>query len=421
MSESLSDISQDEAYARSLQAQEDAAAAAAAELVSMRMTYQQPAVVDWSSRAAARDNDLHLARRLQQLEVESAARTLARDEEARRNPTQLDQEKFLDPIWGSFPARKEDGSPPHPCSILCLSCCPCCVPPCCSLERKEAWKKVLSSASFVLSVLQIILLIVSLSFRGFAPLTINSMLGPYPQVLNTMQAKNTALIIVKGQIWRLFTPIFLHAGIIHLVSNLAMQLRIGLFLENSWGKTRYLLIYILAGIFAETASAVFLPESLGVGASGALMGVMGASVTELLLHWGMPSTSLTERSSSVQQSQHMMTGSGDIAIDLSSPPSNISTREAAIAADETHQQRIAQLMIAVINIGIIMAFSFTPLIDWAAHLFGLIGGVLIAGAIFGNTFFFRFSSLAAFTFCLIIGISVLYSGIIYVSEPLLNY
>jgi hypothetical protein len=127
------DISEDEAYARSLQAQEDAAAAAAAELVSMRMTYQQPAVVDWS-RAAARDNDLHLARRLQQLEVESAARTLARDEEARRNPTQLDQEKFLDPIWGSFPSRNHDGSPPHPCSILCLSCCPCFVPPCCSLD-----------------------------------------------------------------------------------------------------------------------------------------------------------------------------------------------------------------------------------------------------------------------------------------------
>ena len=406
----------DEAFARSLQAQEDRAAAERAS--SMRSYVQAPptAAIDWSRPSS--DNDLQLARRLQQLEVENAARSLARDEEARRQPPlqEQQQEKFLDPIWGTFPARNLDGSPPHPLSILCLSCCPCCVPPCCSPERQGAWRRVISSTAFSLSVIQVILLIVSVSFRGFAPLAINTMIGPYPQTLNAMQAKNTALIIAKGQIWRLFTPIFLHAGVIHLVSNLAMQLRIGLFLEFQWGRARFLTVYILAGIFAEAASAVFLPDALGVGASGALMGIMGAWVTELLLHWGQPSS---DSSASVRQDR--MTGSGDIAIDLSSPPSINSIREAAIIADETHHQRIAQLMIALINIGIIMAFSLTPLIDWAAHLFGLIGGVIIGCAIFGSSLIFRGSFLAFYALFLALGLAVLYSGLITYPESLLDY
>jgi membrane associated rhomboid family serine protease len=405
----MADLESDEAFARSLQAQEDKAAAE-------RYLQAPPTAIDWSRPAS--DNDLNLARRLQQLEVESAARSLARDEEARRHPPPQEQEVFKDPIWGDFPARNSDGSPPHPFSILCLSCCPCCVPPCCSPERQGAWKRVILSASFALSVSQVILLIISLCFRGFAPLAINTMLGPYPETLNVMQAKNTALIIARGQIWRLFTPIFLHAGIIHLVSNLAMQLRIGLFLEFQWGRVKYLTVYILAGIFAETASAVFLPDALGVGASGALMGIMGAWVTELLLHWGQPSSD-SSTSSSVRQER--LTGSGDIAIDLFSPPSVISTREAAIIADETHNQRIAQLMIALINIGIIMAFSLTPLIDWAAHLFGLIGGVIIGCALFGNSLMFRGIFLAFFAFVLAAGISVLYSGLISYPESLLTY
>ena len=58
---------------------------------------------------------------------------------------------------------------------------------------------------------------------GLAPTYMNPMLGPYPTVLNTLGAKNTALIAYQGEWWRLFTPMLLHAGYIHLAVNVLMQ------------------------------------------------------------------------------------------------------------------------------------------------------------------------------------------------------
>ena len=38
------------------------------------------------------------------------------------------------------------------------------------------------------------------------------------------------------------------------------------------------------------------------------------------------------------------------------------------------QQRAFQFVIAIVNVSVIIGFSFVPYIDWAAHIFGLIGG-----------------------------------------------
>jgi membrane associated rhomboid family serine protease len=53
------------------------------------------------------------------------------------------------------------------------------------------------------------------------------MLGPWPSALVIQGAKVTALVVYRGQWWRLLTPLLLHAGLIHLVVNLGIQLRIG--------------------------------------------------------------------------------------------------------------------------------------------------------------------------------------------------
>lgn len=71
------------------------------------------------------------------------------------------------------------------------------------------------------------------------------------------------------------TPIFLHAGVIHLGTNLLMQARLGLFIEAQWGTPVFTALYLATGIFASLCSAVFKPEQIAVGASGSLMGVMG--------------------------------------------------------------------------------------------------------------------------------------------------
>jgi membrane associated rhomboid family serine protease len=71
------------------------------------------------------------------------------------------------------------------------------------------------------------------------------------------------------------TPIFLHAGLIHLATNLLMQARLGLFIEAQWGTRVFTVMYLVTGTFASLCSAVFKPEQIAVGASGSLMGVMG--------------------------------------------------------------------------------------------------------------------------------------------------
>lgn len=87
-------------------------------------------------------------------------------------------------------------------------------------------------------------------------------------------AKYTPLII-QGQWWRLVTPIFLHLGIVHLLMNEYSLYLLGPLVENTFGKLRFLIIYLVAGIAGNIASAYFLPNIFSIGASGAIFGLLG--------------------------------------------------------------------------------------------------------------------------------------------------
>jgi rhomboid protease GluP len=82
-------------------------------------------------------------------------------------------------------------------------------------------------------------------------------------------------------ITRLFSSMFLHAGITHIVFNLFALGYLGGFAEKSIGKTRYLGIYIAAGIFGALLYGILYViisgngSSVLIGASGAISGVMG--------------------------------------------------------------------------------------------------------------------------------------------------
>ena len=75
--------------------------------------------------------------------------------------------------------------------------CPCAVPPYCNAERKKAYRRVGLSAALWLAVLQVVLLLTSLSWRGLAPLAVNPMVGPWPDTLDLLQAKNAAQIVYR--------------------------------------------------------------------------------------------------------------------------------------------------------------------------------------------------------------------------------
>lgn len=81
--------------------------------------------------------------------------------------------------------------------------------------------------------------------------------------------------IKSGEIWRLVTGTFLHAGIIHLFANMYSLYIIGSQLENFVGKKKFIIIYLLSAISGSLMSSVF-SDSLSVGASGAIFGLLGS-------------------------------------------------------------------------------------------------------------------------------------------------
>ncbi|HHS96576.1 MAG TPA: rhomboid family intramembrane serine protease [Chloroflexi bacterium] len=81
--------------------------------------------------------------------------------------------------------------------------------------------------------------------------------------------------IVAGQLWRLGTALFLHAGLLHLGFNSYALWIFGPQVEMPYGRFRFLLIYFFSGLAASAVSFALTP-AVSVGASGAIFGLVGA-------------------------------------------------------------------------------------------------------------------------------------------------
>ena len=140
--------------------------------------------------------------------------------------------------------------------------------------------------------------------------------------------------IAAGQEWRMLTAVFLHGGILHLLMNAYALWIFGPVVEREMGRARFLFIFLTTGLFASAASYAFAdtPTQVGVGASGAIFGVVGAFVAYNYRH-----------------------------------------RDMALAA-----ARLRGMMPFLI-LNLILSFTF-PLIDWKAHLGGFFAG-LAAGVV----------------------------------------
>jgi rhomboid protease GluP len=89
--------------------------------------------------------------------------------------------------------------------------------------------------------------------------------------------------IRSGQLWRLVTPLLLHAGLLHLFANMYSLYAIGPAVERLFGTPRMLAFYLLAGVTGVTLSLAFSPYA-SVGASGAIFGLLGALGVFLYRH-----------------------------------------------------------------------------------------------------------------------------------------
>ncbi len=84
--------------------------------------------------------------------------------------------------------------------------------------------------------------------------------------------------VANGDWWRLITAAFLHLGPIHLGMNMLALWWLGGPLEEAIGSRRYAMLYVVSGLAGSAGALIANPNSLTVGASGAIFGIMGAMV-----------------------------------------------------------------------------------------------------------------------------------------------
>jgi rhomboid protease GluP len=87
-------------------------------------------------------------------------------------------------------------------------------------------------------------------------------------------------LIVGGQYWRLFTPMFLHSGILHIAFNMYALMIFGPGLERHYRHLRFLTLYVLAGFAGNVTSFLFSPAN-SLGSSTAIFGLLGAEAVFL--------------------------------------------------------------------------------------------------------------------------------------------
>ena len=88
----------------------------------------------------------------------------------------------------------------------------------------------------------------------------------------------------NGEWWRFVTAMFVHAGMLHLLVNLAGVAQIGLLVERLVGPAALAGTYLAAGALASLVNLSTYPVGVTVGASGAIFGIYGLLVAWLICH-----------------------------------------------------------------------------------------------------------------------------------------
>lgn len=135
------------------------------------------------------------------------------------------------------------------------------------------------------------------------------------------------VLIAAGQYERLLTAAFLHASLFHILFNMMALYIVGPALEQAIGRLRFTALYFLAALGGSVLSYLLSnPRVEGVGASGAIFGLFGAFFV-------------------ISRSRRADTGG----------------------------------ILVIIVINLVLSFA-DPLIDWRAHVGGLVVGTVVAGA-----------------------------------------
>lgn len=147
--------------------------------------------------------------------------------------------------------------------------------------------------------------------------------------------------LLDGDWWRLLTCCFVHVGLFHLLCNMVTLGLLGTVAEGVWGRWRFILIYLLAGLAGSVTAMALHPQMEVTGASRDLL--LGGASGSL---WGLTTAVIAWL---IKNLKHLPTDVGP---------------------DWTRKL----LFILMMNVVV----SFAPGVSWEAHLGGAVGGVLVA-------------------------------------------
>lgn len=144
----------------------------------------------------------------------------------------------------------------------------------------------LCSFTAVITIFDIILYIITLCLNGGLDPQLDQVLflPPNTKTLSQFGNRDPYEIRYHAQLWRLITPVFLHANFLQIFFNAMGQLIVGSIAESMLGTVKVIVIYFLCAIGGNMFGAL-VSVSLAVGASTAIVGLLGAIMASGIVNW----------------------------------------------------------------------------------------------------------------------------------------
>src|ERR1700684_2047885 len=111
----------------------------------------------------------------------------------------------------------------------------------------------------------------------------SSTIMDFPAQVLVQWGANVGAFTLRGEWWRLLTCVFVHGGLIHIAFNMWCLWDLGALSESLYGRWTFGALYLICGLGASLASVAWNVHVLSVGASGAIFGLAGALIAAFKL------------------------------------------------------------------------------------------------------------------------------------------
>jgi membrane associated rhomboid family serine protease len=139
------------------------------------------------------------------------------------------------------------------------------------------------SFTFLLTIINLVVFIITFSMST-NDLDNDEFMGMSAKKLSSFGAKDPYRIRYSYHIFRWVTPIFLHANFMHIFFNTVSLFWVGFMVEAQIKKIPFIILYMCSGLGAFIFSSC-VDDSIAVGASGAIFGLIGILISNLVLNW----------------------------------------------------------------------------------------------------------------------------------------